>query len=139
MNLTIEQVPGNIPVVVLSTHGDLDASNYQELINRTRELHATGVRHLILDMADTPFMSSSGLVALHTVALLMQGQSYIDPDSGWEALRAVGRSQDRQPQSNVKLLKIQPQVRRALEKTGLDTYFEFYSDKDAALSAFSSG
>ena len=32
MDMTVQQVQGKVPVTVLQTHGDLDASNYKNLI-----------------------------------------------------------------------------------------------------------
>ncbi len=136
MNITIEQIQVKVPVTILSTQGDLDASNYQDLINAARQVHSSGVRHLLIDMSGTSFMSSSGLVALHTVALLMQGQALPDPELGWGALHAIGAQLDSQAQRQVKLLNLRPQVERALEKTGLKPFFEVYTDRQSALASF---
>ena len=32
MDITVQQMQGRVPVTILQTHGDLDASNYQDLI-----------------------------------------------------------------------------------------------------------
>jgi anti-anti-sigma regulatory factor len=136
MNITIEKIEGKTPVTILGTHGDLDASNYQDLIACAREARTAGARCLLIDMSGTPFMSSSGLVALHTVALLMQGQALPDPDLGWGAIHAIGAQSDGSTQRQVKLLNPQPQVDRALEKTGLKPFFEVYTDRSAALTSF---
>jgi anti-anti-sigma regulatory factor len=136
MNITSEQIDGKISVCILCTQGDLDASNYQELINSARQAHQRGVYNLLIDMTATPFMSSSGLVALHTVALLMQDQSLPDPELGWGALHAVNSVLNGAPQQQVKLLNPQSQVMRALEKTGLKQFFEIYTDRAAAIASF---
>jgi anti-anti-sigma regulatory factor len=136
MIFNIEQIQGTVPVTVLSTHGDLDASNYQDLIARVRELYQGGTRYLLLDMNDTPFMSSAGLVALHAVALLMRGDKPPDPEMGWEAFHAIDRDLDGGLQRNVKLLNPQPRVDRALEKTGLKQFFEVFTDRQAAVASF---
>jgi anti-anti-sigma regulatory factor len=136
MNISIEQAQGKVPVTILYTQGDLDASNYQELIASARQVHASGARHLLIDMSGTMFMSSSGLVALHTVALLMQGQALPDPDLGWGALHAAGNQTGHEAQHWVKLLSPQPQVGRALEKTGLIQFFEIYADRNDAINSF---
>ena len=64
MNISVDHVEGRVPVTILTPHGDLDASSYQDLINQAQELYKSGTRDLILDLSDTPYMSSSGLVAL---------------------------------------------------------------------------
>jgi anti-anti-sigma regulatory factor len=136
MIFNVEQTQGAVPVTILSTHGDLDASNYQDLIARVRELYQGGARYLLLDMNDTPFMSSAGLVALHAVALLMRGDKPPDPEMGWEAFHAIDRDLDGGLQRNVKLLNPQPRVDRALEKTGLKQFFEVFTDQQAAVASF---
>lgn len=136
MNLTVEQAQGRVPVTILSLQGDLDASNYQQIIARGRELYAAGTRHLLLDMSGTSFMSSSGLVALHSLALLMRGESPPDPEAGWRAIRAVGEEVGEGHPANVKLLKPQPQVDRVLERSGLKQFFEVHTDREAAIAAF---
>jgi anti-anti-sigma regulatory factor len=136
MIFNVEQIQGTVPVTILSTHGDLDASNYQDLISRVSELYQGGTRYLLLDMNDTPFMSSAGLVALHAVALLMRGDKPPDPEMGWEAFHAIDRDLDGGLQRNVKLLNPQPRVDRALEKTGLKQFFEVYTDQQTAVASF---
>jgi anti-anti-sigma regulatory factor len=136
MNLTVEQAQGRVPVTVLSLQGDLDASNYQQIVARGRELYAAGTRHLLLDMSGTSFMSSSGLVALHSLALLMRGETPPDPEAGWRAIRAVGEEADAGQQASVKLLNPQPQVDRVLERSGLKQFFEVHTSRETALASF---
>jgi anti-anti-sigma regulatory factor len=136
MNLTVEQAQGRVPVTILSLQGDLDASNYQQIVARGRELYAAGTRRLLLDMSSTSFMSSSGLVALHSLALLMRGETPPDPEAGWRAIRAVGEEADAGQQANVKLLNPQPQVDRVLERSGLKQFFEVYTSRETALASF---
>jgi anti-anti-sigma factor len=94
MTVTISQVQGKLPVTVLHTHGDLDASNYQLLIAKAQEACQAGARDILLDLSDTPYMSSSGLVALQSIAALVRGEELPDPEAGWEAFRAIHRDRD---------------------------------------------
>ncbi|HLF24932.1 MAG TPA: STAS domain-containing protein [Anaerolineae bacterium] len=138
MNLTLEHVSGGTPVAVLSIHGDLDGSNFQDLIAKSRELYAAGTRRLLLDLSDMPYMSSAGLVALHSIALLLRGEEPPDPEDGWAAFHAVSRDQDRgvSPQQNVKLLNPQSRVTRTLEMTGMNQFFPIYTDRAEAITSF---
>ena len=81
-------------------------------------------------------MSSSGLVALHSIALLMRGEDTPDPEHGWEAFRTLDRDRDGGVQRHVKLLNPQPQVDRSLEITGLKGFFEIHTDLDTAVASF---
>lgn len=136
MTIITNQVQGNVPVTILGIQGDLDASNYQEVIAAAQKAYDTGARQLLIDMSDVPFMSSSGLVALHSVALLMQGKERPDPEHGWAVFRAVGRDVESGLQHSVKLLNPQPRVKRALEMASFDRFFEVYPDRETAIASF---
>lgn len=136
MTITIDQGQGKVPVTILRIQGDLDASNYQDVIDSASQAYEAGARDILVDMSDINFMSSSGLVALHSIALLMRGREIPDPEYGWEAFRTLDRDRESGVQEHVKLLKPQPQVDRSLEITGLKKFFEVYTDLDTALASF---
>lgn len=138
MNITTEYTEGQSEVAILTTHGDLDASNYLDLIAKAREVYQAGCRRLLIDLGDTPFMSSSGIVALHSIAMLLRSDQELDTENGWEAFRAAGREREQGKQGFVKLLNPQPKVERTLEMTGLKNFFDVYADRGAALTSFSS-
>ena len=91
---------------------------------------------MLIDMSDIQFMSSSGLVALHSIALLLRGEKLPDPEFGWEAFNTLERDRESGIQEHVKLLNPQPQVDRSLEITGLKKFFEVYTDLDTAVGSF---
>ena len=66
MNIMVENVVAGVPVTVLRLEGELDASNYRQLITQTDSLYRDGTRHLLVDLSELAFLSSSGLVALHS-------------------------------------------------------------------------
>lgn len=136
MTITIGQVQGKDSVTRLSIDGDLDASNYKDVIAKANEAYETGSRCLIIDMSNLDFMASSGLVALHSVALLMQGEQPPDPEYGWEAFHDIGRDPQKNKPACVKLYNPQPRVKSTLEKTGFSEIFEIYSDLDTAIASF---
>ncbi len=136
MPLTVEQAQGRVPVTVLAVQGDLDYSNYLDVIAKAREAYDAGARHLLFDLTDTPYMGSSGLVALHSVALLMMGENPPDPEAGWDSFHALERSATSGPQAHVKLLGPQPRVEQMLERTGLKRFFEIHTDRATAIGSF---
>jgi anti-anti-sigma regulatory factor len=123
-------------VTVVHIDGDLDGSNYQELIAKARELYAAGARHLLLDMSNMPYMGSSGLVALHSIALLLRGEAPPDPESGWNAFHTIARDRGAGVQPYVKLLNPQPKVSRTLEMTGMKEFFDIHTDQAMAIASF---
>jgi len=131
LETTIEHVDGTTPVTVLALDGELDASNFEELIDTVRQLYDDGTRRLIIDLAALRFMASSGLVALHSIVRIMHGEPPPDPEAGWSALHPDLST----TQSEVQLAAPQPGVARVLARTGLDRLFTVHPDRAAALAA----
>ena|SRR5215212_2733913 len=136
MLLTVESVRGRVPVDILAIHGPLDASNFEAVIAKVRELYQSGTRYLLLDMSDVPFMGSSGVVAIHSAALLMRNQEPPNPEHGWQAFHTLGAEQGQKLEQFVKLLGPQPKVNRTLQMTGLDEFIEIHTDREAAIASF---
>jgi anti-anti-sigma regulatory factor len=136
MHMTADQIQSRVPVTLLAIHGDIDASNYEQVIAKARELYAAGTRHLLLDLSDVPFMGSSGVVALHSVALLMRGETPPDPEAGWQAFHTIDHARGGRVQQQVKLLSPQPKVSRTLQMTSMNDFFEIYTDQQAAIASF---
>jgi anti-anti-sigma regulatory factor len=136
MHLTSEQAQGRVPVTILAVHGALDASNYEDVIAQAQELYNAGTRYLLVDMSDISFMSSSGLVALHSIALLLRGEQPPDPELGWQTFHAIGHDRDAGAQEHVKLLNPQAKVKQTLQMTGMDEFFEIHTDLQTAIASF---
>ena len=136
MHITVSEVQGTVPVTVLQIQGEIDASNYQRVTARAKQAYDAGTRNLVLDLSEVPFMASSALVALHSVALLMRGEAPPDPDAGWGALRSIDREREAGLQQHVKLLNPQPKVERVLKMAGFDRFFEVYTDQEEAIASF---
>ena len=140
MNLTVDQAQGKAPVTILRLDGDLDAATYEQVIDRAKDLYAAGSRNIVLDLRAVPYMGSSGLVALHAVALMFEGEQIPDLDSGWEAHHAIGRSiQSGKALKHTRLLVVEDStasVRRVLARTGLDRLIPIETEQAAAVAAF---
>ena len=136
MNISVSQAQGNVPVTVLKLDGQLDGQNYQELISQARELYSAGARDFVLDLSDLTYISSAGLVALHSVALLARGEELPDTEGGWSAYRSMGRSSEAGMQKHVKLLNPRSDVMNVLDMVGFGNVFEIYTSLDEAVSSF---
>jgi len=137
LETTIEQATARVPVTVLLLDGELDASNFNDLIETTRQLYDDGARHLLVDMTNLRFMASSGLVALHSMLRLMHGEPPPDPEAGWGALHALGLDvSGGGTQTEVQLCSPQAAVARVLTRTGLTRLFLIHPDRATALAAF---
>lgn len=136
MNISVSQAQGNGPVSILKLDGQLDGQSYQELINKAQELYSAGARDFLLDLSDLTYISSAGLVALHSVALLARGEEMPDTEGGWSAYRSLGRSAEAGMQKHVKLLNPRSEVMNVLDMVGFGNVFEIYTDLDQAVSSF---
>ena len=136
MNISISQVQGKVPVTVVKLEGQLDGQTYQDLINKAREAYKAGWHDFLLDMSDLTYISSAGLVALHSVALLAKGEELPDTDEGWSAYRSMGRSKEAGIQEHMKLLNPRPEVLNVLEVVGFSAVFKIFSDFDEAVKSF---
>lgn len=136
MDISVSQAEGKVPVSVLKLDGQLDGQNYQELIARAQELFKAGARDFILDLSDLTYISSAGLVALHSVALLLKGEQLPDTEQGWSAYRSMGRTSASGPQAHIKLLNPREDVKNVLDMVGFGNVFETYTDLDEAVKSF---
>jgi anti-anti-sigma regulatory factor len=135
MIISIDQTEHRIPITILSVQGNLDGSNYLQLISKAHELYNSGTRNLVLDMSEIPFMSSSGIVALHTIALLLQDERLPELENGWAALRSVA-DVNSGFQKHVKLVNPQARVYKTLAITGMTNFFEIFDALDLAVASF---
>ncbi len=136
MKISVSQVQGKVPVTVLKLEGQLDGQNYQDVITQAREAYAAGWRDFLIDMSDLTYISSAGLVALHSVSLLIRGEQLPDTESGWSAYRSMGRSREAGIQQHIKLLNPRDGVKSVLDMVGFTTVFEIFTDLDEAVQSF---
>jgi anti-anti-sigma regulatory factor len=136
MELSVSQSQGNVPVSVVKVAGQLDGQNYQELITKAQDLFKAGTRDFLIDLSELSYISSAGLVALHSVALLAKGEELPDTEHGWSAYRSMGRTSAAGTQTHVKLLKPREEVRNILDMVGFTNVFEIFTDLDEAVKSF---
>jgi anti-anti-sigma regulatory factor len=132
VNTTLDQSqPG---VTVASLDGELDASNYRELIAVGKHLYASGTRRLVLDLAKLTYMASSGIVALHSLALVFAGHEPPDPDAGWQAIHDLSADTSAgQRSDSLALVAPGPAIQRTLDRTGLSELLPVFQTREAAL------
>jgi anti-anti-sigma regulatory factor len=136
MDIQIEKAQGRVPVTILGLKGDLDASNFQEVIKNANDIFSLGGRNLLLDLSQLKFLSSSGIVALHSIALIMRGDQPHNLDNFWSTWHAVREDKSSGKQEHVKLLNPAPKIQETLHKTGMDDFFEIFHDWNTALASF---
>ena len=136
MNISATTEAGRVDVTVLRVEGQLDGQSYQNLIAKARELFDAGARDFVLDLTDLTYISSAGLVALHSIALMLKGEEMPDTEHGWSAYRTMGRGSEAGMQAHIKLLNPRDEVRSVLEMVGFDRLFEIFTDRNEAVKSF---
>jgi anti-anti-sigma factor len=138
MALTIEvdQVDGDPPVAVVILDGELDASNYENVIDAVRNAYGDGARGLVFDFTSLTFMASSGLFALHSAVRIMRGEASPDPEAGWGALHEMS---DDAAGDNVRIAAAREPITRVLDRTGMARLFGMSDSRDDAVAALRQG
>jgi anti-anti-sigma regulatory factor len=130
INVTYHQ--GREPIALMQLKGDINASSFVQVSDKARELYMNPARNLIIDLSEVSSISSTGLAAVHQIALVYSG---IPPRI------EEGTNPDFTHSSNarkyVKLLNPQPEVEKTLETAGLKLFFKVYRDLESALASFS--
>ena len=76
-------------VTVMHIMGDVDSSTYTDVIRKAQEVYDEGARDLLLDLEKVPYVSSAGLMALHSVARIYAGHSLSNADGGRPTFRSI--------------------------------------------------
>lgn len=136
MNITVSTQQGRVPVTVIHLDGKLDSNSFQRLIDEARKVYDGGAHDLVLDMTKLVYISSAGIVSLHSVAKLFRGEEMPDPEKGWSAIRAVEKDREGGAQEHVKMCGVPPEVRSVLDVVGFSNFFEMYADLQKAIASF---
>ncbi len=103
------------PVTILAVKGDVDGSNFRDLIEKGQQVIQQGYTRLILDLHDVHFISSAGLLALQTITGTALGKG-----------------------GKLVLVGLDPHVQRAIQLSGFDKFLSIYGDVAAAQASFAS-
>ena len=101
------------PAQIFDLSGRMDAVSSQAAIARVYAAISAGARHVLLDMSQVTFLSSSGLRALLLVRKELLAQS-----------------------GELRLCALKPQVREVFTLTGFTQVFAIHSTREEALRAF---
>lgn len=122
-------------ITIMQINGQLDGQTYEALIAKARNLIDGGTKNILLDLADLTYISSAGLVSLHSIALMANGQDVADV-KGWSSIKSMERVPGGS-QKNIKLLNPRPEVTSVLDMVGFSAFFEVYTDRQKAIESFS--
>jgi len=131
MEITVSIEQANEPVAVMRIQGSIDATNFMQVVDKAQEIYKNPARNLIMDLSEVPSISSTGLVAIHKIALLYSGvpqqvEENANPDF----------THSSNARKYVKLLSPQAGVDKTLEGAGLKLFFKIFHDLESALKSF---
>jgi hypothetical protein len=130
MELVVSHEHGQVPITVFHITGAIISDD--QLVMQAQQAVMDGMRDLLLDLADVPYMSSQGLRALHTIYTMLRTDA---PNESDEAVKQGIRA-GTFTSPHLKLLNPSPKVLEVLHMTGYDMFLDIYQDRNAALAAF---
>jgi len=136
MELIVSIQQAEEPIAIMQIKGDINASNFMEVVNRAQELYNNPAHNLIIDLSEVTSVSTTGLVALHKIALVYSGvPQEMDQDAATKE-RRPDFTHSSNARKFVKLLNPQPEVDKALEKAGMKLFFKVFKDLESAIESF---
>jgi anti-anti-sigma regulatory factor len=133
MDITTERPSPDVAVIGLT--GELDGSNFEQVIDAGRAARDGGARRIVIDLSGLTYMGSSGLVAIHSIALLMRGQEPTSPEDGWQSIHDLGTAGAADGEPGVVLAGPPPSIERVLDRSGMLGLFPVHADRASAVAA----
>jgi len=110
----ISQAQGRVPVTVFQLQDRVNLGNYQELEQAAKDAYDKGMRDLVMDLSQTPSLTSIGIRALVVIHKLLA------TDSG----------------KHFKLAVVIPPMREMFDIAGITGFIEMYDSVDEAVASF---
>ncbi|HJS20661.1 MAG TPA: STAS domain-containing protein [Anaerolineales bacterium] len=110
----ISQAQGRIPVTIFQLQDRVNLGNFAELEKAAQDEHEKGMRDLVIDLSQTPSLTSIGIRALVVI------HKMLSEDGG----------------RHLKLAGPQPGIREVLEISGVTQYVEIYDTVNEAVASY---
>lgn len=128
LTITTSQVQGQGPVTVLHLSGHLHGNTESDLFDRVRQLHADGMKYLLLDLSGVEILTSAGLRAIHMIFNLLIPPSDLD----------IIRQRREEPYKSpyFKIVCPNPKIYYILNITGFLQNILIYNNMEDAVKSF---
>lgn len=131
--IAVSQQQGRVPVTVFHLQGDvIDVNSYEQLEAQVRGAFESGTRNLLLDLTKVRYISSAGLRALHSIFLLLRG----DTSAEGNQVMKKGLMDGTFKSPHLKLLNPSPAVIETLRLMGFDMFLEIHHNLKDAVASF---
>jgi anti-anti-sigma factor len=134
MDIRVSNENGHVPVTVMHVDGNIDAQSYEQFQAKAEELINGGARYLLIDLTNSPFVSSAGLRALHQIFNKLRASDTNNPSSEADVRRGISAGTYKSP--HLKLLNLSKETKTAFDLSGFDMFIETFNDRQAALNSF---
>jgi anti-anti-sigma factor len=134
MDIQVTTENGRVPVTVMHVDGNIDANSYDVFQAKAEELIEGGARYLLIDLSNSPFVSSAGLRALHHLFNKLRAKDTDSSMSEAEVRRGISAGTYKSP--HLKLANLSKETKTAFELSGFDMFIETYDDQQSALASF---
>ncbi len=134
MDIKVSTENGRVPVTIVHVDGNIDAASYKGFQSKMEELIKNGTRHILVDLSGAPFVSSSGLRAIHHIFNELRS---LHPDANLsedDVKKGIGAGTYKSP--HLKLLNPSKATGLAFKTAGVDMYLETYTDLKTAIASF---
>jgi anti-anti-sigma regulatory factor len=132
MEITVSHEQGRVPITVFQVKGDINMATSEELQRQARRAFEDGMRDLVLDLSDVPYMSSAGIRALNDMFRLLRGATPAESD---EAIKK-GLSDGTFKSPHLKLVNPNRHVQEVLGMSGVDMFLEIHRNVKDAVASF---
>ena len=110
----ISQAQGRVPVTVFQLQDRVNLGNYKELEQTAKDAYEAGTRDLVLDLSQTPSLTSIGIRALVVI------HKMLTTDRG----------------KHLKLAGVTQPIREMFDIAGISGFIEMYDSVDEAVASF---
>lgn len=110
----ISQAQGRVPVTIFQLQDRVNLGNYQELEQTAKDAYDNGMRDLVIDLSQTPSLTSIGIRALVVIHKMLATDSA----------------------NHLKLAGLTAPIREMLQIAGITGFIEMYASVDEAVASF---
>lgn len=110
----VSQAQGRIPVTVFHLQDRVNLGNFAELEATAKEAYNDGMRDLVIDLSETPSLTSIGVRALFIIHKMLSAE----------------------PGKHLKLANPIPAIREMLDVAGVTQHVEIYNSVDEAVASY---
>ncbi len=132
MEIKVSTENGRVPITLMHIDGNLDAASYKEFEVNAEELIKGGTRHILIDLAHSPFVSSAGFRAIHQIFKDLNAAH--SGQSEEEIKQGISAGSYKSPY--LKLVNLSADTKAVFTTTGFDMYLECHDDLKAAVASF---